>query len=266
MGEFEKGKKVRKKILYIIINSPGAYIIEIMEQMEISQGLLSYHVSKLLERGAIFVKCDGKYKHLFPIYMKNEAIPVMLTSKKKTIYSIVKGYPGSTYKDIVTLCGMEHSSIKYYIKKLRKIGLIRTKRIMGKCHFYAEGEHLLFRGHRHLGSDEVKARYQKIKKSMIPFIDRRIKINSQWGIAKENRAMLLRHITNYPGLHSREIGRHFNLSIRQMRSAISALENEKEMALSNNPVMTKKKYRLCISVFASLNSKRYFHVGNNEHP
>jgi len=116
-----------------------------------------------------------------------------------------------------------------HIKKLRNFGLIRTKIVRGKHHFYTKGDHLLFHGHRHLDNEELRERYQEIKRLQFRMNGYRVREKNQWEIAAQNRAILLNYVTKNPGLHFREIGRHLNLSIRQMRSAISSLENEKEI-------------------------------------
>ena len=132
-------KKLQKKILYYIIENPGVYVSEIMNQLEIPFYIVSYNTRKIEKDGAIFSKYDGLKNRLYPIYMKNEKLPIMLTPKNEEIFKIVKRYPGSIINDLVKRCGTTRQSIYYHIKKLTKMGLIRTESVKGEHHFYAEG-------------------------------------------------------------------------------------------------------------------------------
>ncbi|MDP6156472.1 MAG: hypothetical protein QF682_10150 [Candidatus Thermoplasmatota archaeon] len=97
---------------------------------------------------------------------------------------------------------------------------------------------------------ELRERPPEIKKSLIKMNDHGIREMNPQEIAKRNRARLLSYITNNPGIHCREIGRRLKLSIRQMRNAVSSLENEKKIFSEYDgrykryfPISMKEKWR-----------------------
>lgn len=222
-------KKLQKKILYYIIENPGVYVSEIMNQLEIPFYIVSYNTRKIEKDGAIFSKYDGLKNRLYPIYMKNEKLPIMLTPKNEEIFKIVKRYPGSIINDLVKRCGKTHYAIYHHIKRLRVFGLIRTKIVKGKHHFYAKGDHLLFHGHKQLDGKELRERYLEIKKTLFRLNGYRVREKNQWEIAYQNRRRLLSYITDNPGMPFREIGHRLKFSKRQMRNAIQVLGDEKKI-------------------------------------
>ena len=59
--------KQSTKILDLIESQPGIYSSKIAHQLNLKRNSVKYHVDKLLKNHLIFVKTEGRRKHLFPI-------------------------------------------------------------------------------------------------------------------------------------------------------------------------------------------------------
>ena len=140
MNRIEISKQVRRKILSHIKRNPGCHFLQITRQLKLTTGRLTYHILKLEETKKIFPLYDGYWKRFYPISMKDEKIPNLISPKQEKIYNFIIKNPGSTYKEISKKYGTSRQTIVYHIRKLRKVKLIRGEREKRTYHFYVNEE------------------------------------------------------------------------------------------------------------------------------
>ena len=58
--------KQSKKILDLIESQPGIYSSKIAHRLNLKRNSVKYHIDKLLKNQLVFVKTEGRRKHLFP--------------------------------------------------------------------------------------------------------------------------------------------------------------------------------------------------------
>jgi len=58
--------KQSTKILDLIESQPGIYSSKIAHRLDLKRNSVKYHIDKLLKNHLIFVKTEGRRKHLFP--------------------------------------------------------------------------------------------------------------------------------------------------------------------------------------------------------
>ena len=248
---------VRQRIIDIIRRKPCGSE-EIAEILEMAKGGIDYQLKKLVEIG-ILKQVKGDNQSFW--YSVNEECEETGVNDSELMYK------GIEWKEVLNDLDVKHQEIIFGLIKWRKRiskgitkahkdgnfkawgrppvpftdediydvylreGTIRLTRLKleyktksGKKRYVSQGR---------IAEAVKRCREQEkgsvVKKSPILMNDHKVQKKNQWEIAKRNRARLLSFITNNPGIHCREIGRRLKLSIRQMRNAISSLENEKKI-------------------------------------
>ena len=119
---------VRGQIYGFIKTNPGVYYNQILRQVGVKNGTLSYHLGVLEKTQLIQSRREGlKYRAFYPTGMtfpKKERF--RLTELQIQIIAYIKERPGLTQKEIARLLGQKPQTIHYNIKVLGQAGLIHV--------------------------------------------------------------------------------------------------------------------------------------------
>jgi DNA-binding MarR family transcriptional regulator len=128
---------LRGKIHGYIIANPGEHYNAIKEQLEVTNGALSYHLRVLEREGYVRSRMDGIYKRFYPSDMKLPTTQRNISSFQEVILTIVKNNQGLSQKDIAKRIGASSQVINYHIKILEDGGLIEVDRSRRKSRVFA---------------------------------------------------------------------------------------------------------------------------------
>jgi DNA-binding MarR family transcriptional regulator len=119
---------VRGQIYGYIKTNPGAHYNQILRQVGVKNGTLSYHLGVLEKTQLIQSRREGlKYRAFYPtgmMFPKEERF--RLTELQIQIIASIKGRPGLTQKEIARALGQKPQTINYNIKVLTQAGLIHV--------------------------------------------------------------------------------------------------------------------------------------------
>ena len=128
---------LRGKIHGYIIANPGEHYNAIKEQLNVTNGALSYHLRVLDREGYVRSRMDGIFKRFYPSDMKLPTTQRNISSFQEVILTIVKNNQGLSQKDIAKRIGASSQVINYHIKILEESELIRVDRTRRKSKVYA---------------------------------------------------------------------------------------------------------------------------------
>ena len=128
---------LRGKIHGYIIANPGEHYNAIKEQLNVTNGALSYHLRVLEREAYVRSRMDGIFKRFYPADMKLPTTQRNISSFQEVILTIVKNNQGLSQKDIAKRIGASSQVINYHIKILEESELIRVDRTRRKSKVYA---------------------------------------------------------------------------------------------------------------------------------
>jgi len=128
---------LRGKIHGYIIANPGEHYNAIKEQLNVTNGALSYHLRVLEREAYVRSRMDGIFKRFYPADMKLPTTQRNISSFQEVILTIVKNNQGLSQKDIAKRIGASSQVINYHIKILEESELIRVDRTRRKSRVYA---------------------------------------------------------------------------------------------------------------------------------
>ncbi len=121
---------VRGQIYGFIKTNPGAHYNQILRQVGVKNGTLSYHLGVLEKTELIQSRREGlKYRAFYPSGMNfPKAERFRLTDLQIRIINVIGSHPGMTQKEIAGLLGQKPQTINYNIKVLDQAGLIEVEK------------------------------------------------------------------------------------------------------------------------------------------
>ena len=121
---------------YIIAN-PGDHFTAIRKALDLKNGTLAYHLTVLEKEDIVISVRDGKFRRFFPAGMKlsEAAYPSKI---EESILDIIRETPGITLKDIASLLGASSPTVRYHIRKLEEMNLVRKERYGISVKHYVE--------------------------------------------------------------------------------------------------------------------------------
>lgn len=118
----------RGEIFGYILANPGEHLNAIKRALDINNGRLVYHLTKLEKTGYIFSKIDRSYKRFYPTKVKLPKRNINeLTRIQKDIVDVVDRNPGISQSDIASNLDISRQLVNYHIKILRDAGCIEIK-------------------------------------------------------------------------------------------------------------------------------------------
>ena len=129
---------VRGEIYGYIKANPGAHYNQLMRELNIKNGTLSYHLYILEKTGIIKSRKENyKYRAFYPIDINfPEEERYRLTELQLNIIKLINEKKGINQKNISKKLNEKHQTISYNIKVLQKAGIINTNRKGRKIYCY----------------------------------------------------------------------------------------------------------------------------------
>jgi len=120
---------VRGQIYGLIRVTPGAHYNMIKQRLDLSNGVLSYHLSTLEREGYILSEMDGIYKRFYPNHVKFEVdYPIFLSKLQERIVDFIKSKPGITQKEVAKELGLSTSTVNDNILVLKQANILDLRR------------------------------------------------------------------------------------------------------------------------------------------
>lgn len=136
---------VRGEIFGFIKTNPGVHYNEIMRELDMKNGTLSYHLYMLEKTGMIKSRREGvRFRAFYPTGMKfPENERYRLTELQMKIIKNIRENPGVNQKWIAKTLGEKHQTISYNVKVLQQAGLVSLRKKGRKTVCYVNDETFL---------------------------------------------------------------------------------------------------------------------------
>ncbi len=128
----------RGEIYGFIKANPGIHLTAIKENLELSNGVLAYHLRVLVREEFIVARREGGYKRFYPRDMRVPRKRVHFTRLQLDILEKLRLHPGSTQAALAKMLGESKQVINYNIKVLITAEAVRIERDGGKTLCYVE--------------------------------------------------------------------------------------------------------------------------------
>jgi len=129
---------VRGQIYGYIKTNPGVHYNQILREIGVKNGTLSYHLGVLEKTQLIKSRREGlKYRAFYPtdmMFPKEERF--RLTELQVRIIKEITDHPGHTQKEISRRLGQKPQTVNYNIKVLEQAGIIRVQHKGRKTRIY----------------------------------------------------------------------------------------------------------------------------------
>ncbi len=113
----------RKSIYDYITSNPGVYFSSIMKDLELKNGVTSYHLSMLEREGYIKSKNEGIYRRFYANGASTTEIP--LSQLRRSIVTTIVDNPGISQTEIALKLGLSNQVVNYHVGIMKKANLIK---------------------------------------------------------------------------------------------------------------------------------------------
>jgi DNA-binding transcriptional ArsR family regulator len=117
----------RKNIFEQIKTNPGVHFNQLLRDLDMQPGSMSYHLNVLEKKEYVKSIQDGNYRRFF-LYGASTDFKIALTSIQLRILSIVDKKPGITQAKISRSIGKNRMLVNYHIKILRDAGILSVEK------------------------------------------------------------------------------------------------------------------------------------------
>jgi predicted transcriptional regulator len=120
-------QSTRMQIYSLIKNSPGIHFREICSILGFPIGTVQYHLNLLVNRDAVRVRRDGRYKRYFEAKKYSETeMQIISFLRHSAIRHIIFALHANpcTHKELTSLLGASSQALTWHMNRLRKTGLI----------------------------------------------------------------------------------------------------------------------------------------------
>ncbi len=114
---------VRKRIHEYVKENPGAHYRAILDDLELSMGVLTYHLNRLEKGEYLRSRQDGMYRRFFVTGRKTE-VKFFLSEIQESIMATIRANQGISQSKIAEAIGVTRKVVNYHIKILDQAGLI----------------------------------------------------------------------------------------------------------------------------------------------
>jgi len=107
--------------------NPGTHYNELKRVLDMPNGVLSYHLRILEDKGFIQHRKEGLRLRF---YLDSYPMPELtgLTGREEEIVDIVNDNPGCSQQHLAETVGMRPAAISYFVRQLTKRGVVRIER------------------------------------------------------------------------------------------------------------------------------------------
>jgi predicted transcriptional regulator len=119
---------VRGQIFGYIKVNPGDNYATIKKNLDLNNGVLTYHLNVLQKEGLIKSWTNGTHKYFYPHGVKIPGNGVKNPSIYDAILKSIQDSPGITVSDIAAVNGISKQLANYHVRKLASEGKIELER------------------------------------------------------------------------------------------------------------------------------------------
>jgi len=114
---------VRKRIHEYVTANPGAHYRAILDDLELSMGVLTYHLNRLEKAEYLKSRQDGMYRRFFVTGRKTD-IKFFLSNVQESIVATIRDNQGISQSKIADAIGVTRKVVNYHVRILNQAGLI----------------------------------------------------------------------------------------------------------------------------------------------
>ncbi|MEX2681154.1 MAG: winged helix-turn-helix transcriptional regulator, partial [Candidatus Sigynarchaeota archaeon] len=138
---FEKAVQhpVREKILDLVLSQPGIHLNELMRQVNLDSGALSWHLQILMDYQLVKMEKVGQYNAYFPrLPIKNDlplyldAVKLMKNETALRILRLIKDEGPKFQAELASILDVEKKTIRYHAQRLVDDDIIEIKETEGR--------------------------------------------------------------------------------------------------------------------------------------
>jgi len=121
---------VRGEIYGYIKTNPGVHYNQIIRELDVKNGTLSYHLHMLEKTGMVKSRKEGlRYRVFYPTGVKfPKEERYRLTELQMNIIKMIKENEGISQKEIARSLNLKHQTVSYNVKVLQQAGFIRLRK------------------------------------------------------------------------------------------------------------------------------------------
>ncbi len=121
--------KKRREILEHIEKFPGCYLREIQKTLDLSLGVLQYHLDYLEKREIVSSREEGKRKRYFVKedvrYRDRKIISILRIKRLREIVIFLLLNPNSSFSEIQKAQNISKSALSFHLKKLKSAEILK---------------------------------------------------------------------------------------------------------------------------------------------
>ena len=114
---------VRKRIHDYVKDNPGAHYRAILDDLELSMGVLTYHLNRLEKGEHLKSRQDGMYRRFYVTGRKTE-VKFFLSAIQESIVATIRENQGISQSRIAEAIGVTRKVVNYHVRILDQAGLI----------------------------------------------------------------------------------------------------------------------------------------------
>ena len=118
----------RGEIFGFIKANPGASLTSVRENLDLSNGVVAYHLRVLLREEYIVARREGGYKRFYPVDMQVPRKRVHFTRLQIDIAEKASLHPGISQSSLARMLGESKQVVSYNLKVLIAAGVVRVER------------------------------------------------------------------------------------------------------------------------------------------
>jgi len=126
----------RGEINAFIRLNPGTYYNEIKKHLDVSNGVLTYHLNRLEIESYIKSKLNGRYKHYFPADMKIPVRIVTLNDLQRALLKFIRDKKWVTQSEISEQLDIPVPTVSRHLKRLMDAEMVVSEK-RGNLNYYA---------------------------------------------------------------------------------------------------------------------------------
>jgi len=135
------GNENRKKVIKLILKSPGIHHNELLRECNIQKGQLQWHLDVLLKYNIIRKEKFGQYSLYFPLMNSIETLESFENGLAKSetttkVFKLIQKNPGISSSEISDKINLARNTVKYHVDKLSESNLILFKKMGRKIELY----------------------------------------------------------------------------------------------------------------------------------
>jgi DNA-binding MarR family transcriptional regulator len=127
---FDTLPELQQKLLLCINENPGIRYRELLRLINSSNGVLSYHISKLERMDLLSVSRRTRITRFYPRYISNEIMGILGNLRNQTSYEIIKllyERGPISQQEIIKYTNKASSTISWHMKKLLEDNIVCIK-------------------------------------------------------------------------------------------------------------------------------------------